>query len=150
MKTIIALSLSLSVTLFSALVPGNEAFAGMPTVENGSSCEPYYGSQATQLDHYTGAHTNTGMWVTCPLTVTHTSGTTTGYIYIDTNFPSASYCYLTSYSYTGVSLGYKYQAIAAGVQDTMISSVPANEWSSHSVYCFVPTGGIIFDTASFF
>ena len=152
MKTFITSVLSMSLVLFGAVAPTQQASAAAySTVINGSNCQPFYGSQEGNLYHEgDGTYTSGATWYTCPMTTTYTLNQTSGSMFIDTNFPSASYCYVYTYNFNDSYLAGQYVAIAAGTQDTYVGSIPDGPWYSHSVECYVPSGGKVLDyTANF-
>ncbi len=137
MKTSFALSLTLAASLAGVLAPTSTVLAG-PTMHHGSVCHNYDIGQANNFDFYWDGVKNgatVARWVICPLEVNHTSGQTTGSVYVDAVAPIGGTinCTLTSYSWTDAFKGSK-----SGTAPGWLSSVPADSFSNHSVVCSLP------------
>jgi hypothetical protein len=145
MKTLIALGFTIAASMAGVLVPSSNVLAAT-AIHHGSICHNYDRGQANDPDFYADGVKNSatgGRYVICPLVVTHTSGQTTGSVYIDANTPTPFTCTLYSYNWNDTYLGSK-SATVNGL--TFIGTVPANSYSDHSVLCYLPanyTGKIV-------
>jgi hypothetical protein len=137
MKTLFTLSLTLAAVFLAPF----GAVQAAPAIHAGSICHNYNKNQANDLDFYTDGVKNgatSSRAVICPLVVTHTSGQTTGSVYIDFNTPTAFSCTLYSYSYKDAYLGSKTATTGTGASFVYLGTVPANTYSNHSVLCTLP------------
>jgi hypothetical protein len=154
MKTSYILGLALAATLTGSLTASDPASAASlitipgsilsilppPTMHHGSVCRNYDVGQANFFDFYSDGVNNTDTTsyrsVICPLEVKHTSGQTTGKVYVDAVAPTGGAkinCTLYSYSWQDAYLGSK-----SGTAPGWFDSVPANVYSNHSVVCSLP------------
>lgn len=140
MKTSITLGLTLAATLAAVLVPSSNVLAA-PAIHNASICQHWNPGEANFPIYYADGIKNSSTsakTVVCPLAVTHTSGQSTGYVYVDHNNTVGFYCTLYSYSYSDTYLGSKTVWMPPTTKYTYIGTVPANTYSNHSVVCTLP------------
>jgi hypothetical protein len=149
MKTLIALGFTIAASMAGVLVPSSNVLAAT-AIHHGSICHNYNKGQANDLDFYTDGVKNGATSlraVICPLVVTHTSGQTTGSVYIDFNTPTPFTCTLSSYNWNDTYLGSKTVTTGSGTARlAFIGTVPANTFSNHNVLCYLPpnyTGKIV-------
>lgn len=140
MKKSIVLGLTLAVGLAGVLVPSSNVLAA-PAIHSGSICQHRTPGDAIFPKYYANGISNSSTSdkiIVCPLVVTHTSGQSTGYVYVDHNNTVGFNCTLYSYSDSDTFLGSKTVFMPPSTKYTLIANVPANTFSNHSVVCFLP------------
>jgi hypothetical protein len=141
MKTLNALALFIVTSLAATMTPTSNALAAA-VIHSGSVCHNYNKGEANDPDFYVDGTKNSSTSsrsVICPLTVTHTSGQTTGTVVVDFNTSTPFSCTLYSYSYSDTYLGSSTVTTGSGSSRYVyLGTVPANSLSNHSVLCTLP------------
>ena len=142
------LSFNFSALIISAFlsISGN-AFAENGHAYNGSYCDNYFGSQADDFNHqYNGIRnkTSTTRVVSCPVLVDEIANTTgTTKVWVHYTGTGAVSCYLFSMNPNGSAS----QTRSGNRTNTgwfSIANITSdNYWGSYSMYCFIPSGGVL-------